>query len=171
MNRIKATVEKELSIGIKEFLSEAKDDLRRIYNEVIQEYYSDYSPRYYDRNYSLYSLLELQYSDKGSGTLGWVFDTDQATPFERGGGSDGLFEHAFRYGWHGGAAGEDASGDSVSVPHYRTPYSIYKHWGDEAEQSRPPYDVWQERVREYERGEGSVKLHNILQERIRNIRL
>lgn len=128
-------------------LDEMEKDLDQIYYRVVREFYADYSPIFYRRNESLYDLLEIENTGD---YLNWGFDSDKATPFERGGGSDGLYEHVFRRGWHGGATGTDKNGYTVNVPSWRTPVPWYSRWGAVAKQApRSPLDAWEQEVSAY----------------------
>ena len=130
-----------------DILKEIELDLQRIYNEVVGEFYSSYSPAFYGRNGSLYDLLVFESSGD---SVRWGFDPSNATPFERGGGSGALYEHVFRQGWHGGATGTDHNGYSVGTPSYREPIPWYSNWGAMAASAgRAPLDAWNQEVEAY----------------------
>lgn len=130
-----------------EVLDEMEQDLNQIYYRIIKEFYADYSPVFYDRTGSLYDLLEVEHTSDG---LSWGFESDNATAFERGGGSEGLYEHVFRRGWHGGATGTDKKGFTVNVPSWRYPIPWYSHWDSVAKQApRSPLEAWEQEIDAY----------------------
>ena len=130
-----------------ELMNGMEQDLRKIYHDTVSEFYADYSPVFYDRTESLYTLLELE--NTGS-EMSWGFESNNATAFERGGGSAGLYEHVFRQGWHGGATGTDSRGYTARIPSWRTPYPYFTQWGNVAPQApRSPLDAWTQEVEAY----------------------
>lgn len=130
-----------------EILDEMEQDLNKIYYTIIKEFYADYSPVFYDRTGSLYDLLQIKNTGEN---LNWYFETDNATAFERGGGKEGLYEHVFRQGWHGGATGTDKHGYTVTTPSWRQPIPWYSNWGSVAEQApRSPLEAWDQEVDAY----------------------
>ena len=134
-----------------EFGTYQQEEVEKLFREAVDEFYAAYSPIFYARSYSLYNALEFepdeygivddQIDDDG------LFKANGVTPFERGGGSEGLFEHVFMQGWHGGASGTDHRGESVSSPHYRTPNEYYTYWGRPAYRSTSPHDLAMRKIR------------------------
>ena len=147
------------------------EHIKEIFEDAIDKFYRDYGPeggepKYYGRNHSLYDLLDVNWPTDGSSSGGAnggasntitelsdlnetdLFNSENATPFERGGGSQGLYELVFKRGYHGGAAGTDRHGKSVSIPHWRTPYpgpengyKGFSRWGQKAERANiSPYN-------------------------------
>lgn len=132
-----------------EFADHQQKMITNIFVDAVQDFYASYDPIYYNRTWSLYNALVLNPNDEYGRfgvqlTASELYDPSGVTPF-RNGDSEGLFDLTIRYGWHGGAAGTDKNGMSVSSPHYRWPYAddgprFYK-WGREAVQSEPPMSV------------------------------
>ena len=128
-----------------------------IFTDAVRGFYNSYDPFFYNRNESLYNVLDMK--PDMYGMLPYVpteqsLFTPNVTPFERGGGAQGLYERVFKQGYHGGATGTDHNGDTREVPSYRTPYPGYAEnaekygstggyfrWGRTAVQSEAPYDV------------------------------
>lgn len=147
VNRVKKQMYDAALSAAHEILDEMEQDLNRFYYDIIKDFYSDYSPVFYNRAESLYDLLVISNNQEG---LTGGFDSDNATAFERGGGSDGLYEHVFRQGWHGGATGTDKHGMTVRVPSWREPFPWYSHWGKQAARARiSPLDAWNESLETY----------------------
>ena len=117
--KIQRAADRAIEQTDRELIDQIEEELKTMYRNIIEEWYAGYSPEFYQRSYSLYDLLEFQ---RDGGNLSWEFVPENITPFERGGGAEGAYEHAFRYGWHGGATGTDKRGEHRSVPSYRKPY-------------------------------------------------
>lgn len=152
-----------------EVLDEMELNLQEIYRRIIDEFYADYSPDHYERTGSLYNLLDIENKE---GTLDWGFESGKATSFERGGGSDGLYEHVFRQGWHGGSTGTDKNGYTVRVPSWRSPVQWYSHWGSVAEQApRSPLEAWEQEVDAYKTDVLPQRYNALYQKQIQKIRI
>lgn len=162
--------------AVTELFQEVKGELREIYHQVIEEYYEDYAPRFYVRNYSLYDLIQIS---EDQDEVAWSFYPERATALERDYGT--VYKSAFLYGWHGGASGEDHNHQSVSTPHWRTPYPYFGNvsrktdhgfyrWGDEAYRSASPFETWEERRESYFRENGREMFIRLLQKHINNIK-
>ena len=116
--------------------------INKIFNEAIDAFYSSYAIKSYHRHNSLYNILSIQKDANGLVILDdpdydSLFDESEMTTMRDGGS---LFDHVFKEGWHGGAAGTDRWGDSVDTPHYRTGKNFI-HWDGPAAQASPsPYE-------------------------------
>ena len=121
--------------------------ISEIFTSAVDRFYASYDPFYYQRAHSLYDLLDIH----GKNVYGILededitednlFDKSVVTPFERGGGAEGLYELVFKHGYHGGAKGTDANEEKRSRMSYRTPYPHFKHWGRYAKKAKKsPYD-------------------------------
>lgn len=176
IQRSQSKINAAVDEAVTELFKEVKDELGEVYRQVIDEYYNDYEPDFYVRNHSLYDLI--QFTDNAD-EMEWSFYPEKATPFERDYGT--VYQSAFLYGWHGGASGEDHNHQSVSTPHWRTPYPYYGdvarktdhgfyRWGKEAYRSAPPYEAWEERRTEYIRENGRAMFIRLLQKHINNIK-
>lgn len=103
--RIERAVHRVMPVVKREFAELFKLRVKQIFDESIYDFYSEYSPRYYHRNESLYNLLEME-SDENM-ISAW-FEPSKMTPFRSGyNGEDGLYDQVFRKGWHGGAGSGD----------------------------------------------------------------
>ena len=130
-----------------------KQKIEEIFKDAVDNFYNSWEPMDdgYDRHLSLYKALDLKNAPQKDGIIDHeetvpydsLFNPKNVTPFERGGGAEGLFEHVFKQGWHGGARGTDKRGVSMGMPHYRTPYGVYRYWGKEAVRAdESPYDYF-----------------------------
>ena len=135
----------------REFGAYQQDQVGKMFRESIDEFYAAYSPAYYNRTYSLYDAIQYEPDEYGiiddqidSDSL---FSSEYVTPFERGGGSQGLFDLVFMAGWHGGATGTDKRGKSRDVPTYRKPYGRYTMWGRTAVRSTSPQELAMKKIR------------------------
>lgn len=111
--RIQRAVDKVMPTVKREFIELLKLRVKQIFDESVYDFYSDYTPRYYHRNESLYNLLEMESDDN---MLSAWFEPSKMTGFRSGyKGEDGLYDQVFRKGWHGGAG----SGDYTTMNHTR----------------------------------------------------
>ena len=109
IERSQKKINKAVEDAIIELFDELKVSLQDIYKTTIDEFYESYPTNgslRYDRNYSLYDLIEFT---SGKDELGWDFNEAEATSLERSYGT--VFNLAFIEGWHGGAAGRDSRGN------------------------------------------------------------
>ena len=118
-------------------------ELTRIYNAVIADWYDDYVPQYYNRNYSLFDLPELVVHADAS--VDMKYKSEKITP-TRGGNRDYIFMLTFIGGSHGGAPKNSMYGPGNL--HYRRPVKYWSHWGSAAKWSPAPYTEIQDRVDE-----------------------
>lgn len=134
-----------------EFGEYQQKKVEELFRSAVDSFYAAYSPEFYGRSYSLYDALDYQPDEYGiiddQIDNDSLFSAEGVTPFERGGGSQGLFELVFMEGWHGGAAGTDRRGEERSVPSYRTPYDRYFRWGRQAFRSESPHDIAMRKIR------------------------
>lgn len=180
IQRSQQKINQAVDDALTELFREVKNELGEVYRQVIQEYYEDYVPQFYVRHHSLYNLIQFT---ENPDEIEWAFYPEKATPLERDYGT--VYKSSFLYGWHGGASGEDHNGESVSTPHWRTPYpwlfqtmgsprrraSVgYWRWGDEAYKSTSPYETWEERRADYIRENGRPMFIRILQQHINDIK-
>lgn len=102
--------------------------IESLFREAVSEWYGAFTPGEfgsppYQRSNSMYNVLEIVFDGEG------MVDTDNVDAlYNEGAMGDGLFDHVFKQGWHGGKAG---SGN----PHYRKPYGIWKYYSRPAVQT------------------------------------
>jgi len=124
--------------------------IQECFRDAVAAFYDNYQPKYYDRNESLYDILDTELT----GESYWIsFHPENMTPYRTGyTGEDGLYQTVFKEGWHGGAAyGEDHP--SPGVPHWRTPEGIYRYWGRRAAKAADsPFDDFKYRLQDYADG-------------------
>jgi len=150
--------------SIREIIPQIGEKYEEIFHWAVNEFYGDYSPEIYTRNYSLYDVVEIN-ADEEDMTISYIGAPENATPFRKGGGT--VFELSFLEGYHGGAASgnytvmpqsdPDDSGFTVrytphpdpGTPYWRTPHPWYTDWGRAAEWSIPPADVFMENKNNY----------------------
>lgn len=105
-----------------------KEELERIGNDVITEWYSKYDPYFYDRYGGLYNafVVRLQGANYsvyfGASLMNDVYH--QSTNW--------IFKNSFIEGWHGGSRHN-------GIPYWRTPHPDYTNWGRPAKRSFSPY--------------------------------
>ena len=157
--------------------------IKDIFNESIDAYYGAYSPGYYDRqgdmgghSGGLYDLLNTV-----PGSTGIVRDSsaedlvDESRMHAGREGFGGLYEIAYKRGWHGGAAsGPDHPLNGT--PYYRTPYEVYSYWGRKAVISTPPSSIFEDSLSRLKQNELKPKFNEIVHrhndqamERVRNM--
>ena len=86
----------------KEFFPMQEKKIKKIYKSVIDDFYADYRPHFYNRrdNGSLYKLLKCR-SDTEH--IYMSFDPSEISYRNGYAGEDGLYRTVFIEGWHGGA--------------------------------------------------------------------
>lgn len=135
---------------IKTILQQAPEDEKRIFNEIIDEWYDSYKDRTTD------------YSPLGSLKNAYVFHPydkeneevpDPSEDKDLGGVShhqrnnEIIFNNAFLAGYHGGSWGK---GLSKKVPHYRKGMN-YSHWGRKAVSTYSPRERTDSAIKNYEK--------------------
>lgn len=157
----------------RDWLTLIEQNVRRIFNEAVDAFYSDYTPNVYDRSNSLYNLLQMK---RGEDYIDMWFDTSKMTSFRNGyNGEDGLFDQVFVKGWHGGADHGDYStfvrfNDDMSyeqtvftphpnpgTPFWREPVPYYTRWGEPARVAPiSPQKNYEEKLSEYQTSQSGI---------------
>lgn len=164
---------------LKYFENDADKAARELFVKVLDEWYRDYTPKYYRRRYSLYDAVESEIDDTGWSL--W-FDDEKVGEYRRSDGStynmttsghggygveDRLFIKAFMEGWHGGAK-SGRKHPSPGVPYWRMPEPYYSHWGRPAKRTLfaglTPHEELVRRFRHYESTIGQQRLDEYYQE-------
>ena len=168
-SKVKIAVQQALHATWADFFVVVDKRVHDIFNAVIQDFYSDYSPGYYDRHESLYEILQTEVSED---SLSIWFDPSKMTPFRSGyDGEDGLYDQVFRHGWHGGAASGEKH-PATGTPYWRTPIPYYSHWGRRAAVSSvPPLEDMQRRVEDYEKYEMQADFDRAWAAHAKNIKI
>lgn len=146
--KAKQELQKALANTMRDYFALAEDRVKTIFNETVQDFYGSYTPMYYDRNESLYDILETSADDT---SLSIGFDPGKMTSFRSGySGEDGLYDQVFRRGWHGGA-GSGEGHPAPGKPYWRTPIPQFYNWGDEAPVAAvSPLEDFKRRLADYE---------------------
>lgn len=118
MEKEKKEIQKKVDKAIPKFEKNLayrlKKQVYKMFNEVVDEFYASYTPRFYQRNKrtGMRSMLKVRID----GPL-FIMEFDENALSYRNGysGEDGLYTTVFREGWHGGAQ----LGGDMLVP-YRT---------------------------------------------------
>ena len=125
-------LEKKLNDMNKKYPLKYKEELERIGDHVITDWYSTYEPIFYNRRGSLYNAFRVNLNG-----------TDYSVEFDYNllGGdkvNELIFENSFIRGYHGGAA-DGVGHPNPGVPYWRTPYPLLTNWGRPALRSFSPY--------------------------------
>lgn len=168
-SKVKVAVRQALHDTWSDFFVVVDERVHEIFNSVIQDFYSSYTPEHYDRNESLYEILQTEVADD---SLSISFEPSKMTPFRSGyDGEDGLYDQVFRHGWHGGAASGEGH-PSSGTPYWRTPVPYYNRWGHEAAiASTSPLDDMRRRVADYEKNEMQADFDRIWSVYAKNIKI
>ena len=155
----KATT-KASELAIQEFGAYQREEIARIFNSAVDQFYEAYSPRFYKRTHSLYDVLDMKIDNSGGVNYGNeslfrdLYDESQMTS-TRSGGS--IFDQVFVHGYHGGAPSIDSGKAEIwgkhpdpGTPYYRKPGFVkypnsnrrkwhrYGKWGRKAIQTKAP---------------------------------
>lgn len=136
VDQIEEEITKRVQVAAKaaasRFFPLYKKEVEEIFKKAVDEFYNSYTPDIYDRRYSLYDVLEIQF--KPPLTLVGYFKPEVMTSTGGGrgySGEDGIFKKVFEEGFHGGA--HPGIG-------YRTPVYIWNTWSDrKVVKSASPY--------------------------------
>lgn len=113
-------------------------DYKHIIEDSINEWYDSYSPSSYGRMSTASDWYNAEQG--GLGEINAEFIAGQYTSNQDPGH---VFDYAFYQGYHGGSLGKaDMSGDTPSVPSYRTPVPQFYFWGSPAVQTTPIYNIF-----------------------------
>lgn len=165
-----------------QFWQEVDQDIRQIFKEAMDDFYSDYTQSYYDRRGSLYDIIM---TDVKPMSLSIWFTPEPMTFHDEDIGEGGLYDLVFRRGYHGGAESGDTTtytiqqgnrkGERVTVdtphpnpgtPYWRKPYPYYLQWGRPAERAdTPPLQDVKNRAKQYSAGPMKQKFINMLMAR------
>lgn len=157
-----------------EYFEVVDKKIHELYKETIDEFYQDYSPRFYERNESLYNLLQTKCDDD---ELTMSFNPSKIK-YRNGytespqseGVPGGLYDLVFRQGWHGGGMvrgsmlypigryenGKPRAYDGIYENGYYKPYADrdYKYsWIVANRASISPLDKFTQRINKYQKNE------------------
>lgn len=145
----------------------AEQRIKVMFKDVVKDFYADYTPILYDRNYGLFDLLETEATPE---QLSIHTNPLNMTGYRNGyHGDSGLYDLVFRHGWHGGAdhgdytrsySPDSAEGFTVistphpnpGTPYWREPVPFYTRWGVQAVSSEPPIEAFRAKLNEYNNG-------------------
>lgn len=152
-----------------EYLEILSTNYKSMFNKAVRDFYHDYSPSLYKRNYSLYDLLQIEYGsdDVGMYMRTW-YESDNITTYRKQSeGKDGLFNTVFLEGWHGGAKSGPGHPD-IGTPYWRYPKPYYSTWFSKKAERAPvsPYDAFIEEKKKYKASYGSKTFQSIFDRRL-----
>ena len=105
-----------------------KDELERVGDHIITEWYSKYDPIFYDRYGGLYNAFVVRLT----GTNYSVYFGSSLMKDVYNQSVNWIYKNSFIEGYHGGSRHN-------GIPYWRTPYPNYTAWGRPALRSFSPY--------------------------------
>lgn len=133
-----------------------KEGVEPSFYTAVDNFYSDYDPIIYGRNYSLGNILGTEVGDDYAEIS---FEESNMTVFRNG--NSGLYDLVFKEGWHGGAKSGEGH-PREGTPYWRRGYvggngSFYSiGWGRPAKRAPiPPYEDTAMRIKEFVNNEGN----------------
>ena len=118
------------------YAKKVEKDLKEVGKKVIDDWYSDYIPNLYRREYSLYKAFRVQVKN---GKFSVSFSPYYMRAYHHRVENDYIFDNSFLDGWHGGA--DKGKGHPFpGYPMYREPNPYYTNWYFIAERSFSPYE-------------------------------
>lgn len=141
-------VRKDLPIIPQEIGKEAAlyvyEDVNRIFEDGVKEYYAAYSPMYYGRTNSLLHAFQI---DLDGSFIKWTVNAGLLPDSHRV-GSSYIFQYMFEEGYHGGA--NTAGGMLWRTPPPGAGRRPYTAWGRPAAQTEAPSDIIERNISAYE---------------------
>lgn len=123
--------------AIKEVSADIPEDLETIYREAVSAWYRAYIPSAYSRNYSLYSLIDVERGGDAGNGIGWKVSGDNMTKAQWGKGSFNPWYQIYYGGYHGGPIGRRTmDGDFITMwspPHSAPIPNLFQIGIDELE--------------------------------------
>ena len=156
----------------KEILKGLSSEIKKKYNEAMEQFYSDYSGRKkYQPRKSLLDRIQTTDDIANNRVFFDIPEDDLIGPDRRGNDSLARFKKIWDEGYHGGATQGDytrikKTGEEIYTPHPNpgTPYyrkgPYYLSWGREAVKTTPPAELWAKKKKELE--EEATKKRNDL---------
>ena len=114
-------------------------DYKNIIDEMIKDYYYDYSPIYYRRQYSLYQAYKIYNTSKA---IDIDFDA-QYMEAEHRINNEYIYKWMFEEGYHGGARHKMTRDGETTYMQWRTPHPLAVASGNAV---GPPYRRWSKRT-------------------------
>lgn len=127
-----------------------KKELQKVGEKVIDEWYEDYIPNAYRRQYSLYKAFKVSVN-RNKGIFNISFSHTYMKNFKHFTGkkttdiNEYIFDISFMQGWHGGA-NKGKEHPFPGIPFYREPFPYYTSWYYIAEKSFSPYEKMYEKM-------------------------
>lgn len=145
------------------------DRMQELFQNVIEDFYNSYTPKYYGRNESLYNLLHVEVGGDGD-YISVGFEPEKMTPMRHGG--TGLYDQVFKKGWHGGADSGEGH-PSPDTPYWRTPFPDFSNWCENpaAIAAISPLDDFKRVIKEYESGEMVAEFNRLWEINKRKIKI
>ena len=92
--------------------------IKQINDKIIEKWYDQFIPEYYDRTESLFDVLQIKATSDGGVDL--TFDTDAIDNVYHHQNSDIIYHNVYELGYHGGSLGKpDIVGYSPAEPSWR----------------------------------------------------
>lgn len=158
---------KAIEKALPKFVEKMDKELKNRYELSVDRFYESYNPQFYERRYSLYSLLQTDY-DQSKKTYNLEFDPSKlqytgADAASYSHGESGLYNTVFRGGFHGGAYHD---GDF----YWRKPYPYYTQWGRKAAYSELSIlEDFKNRIHKYETGKMKTDFVNAYNSAFRSL--
>lgn len=158
--RLKQNLDKIAEMVSKDLAEAQEKDVKRIFNEAVEDYYDNYNPTVYGRDSKgLYDLLVFESDETGS-YAGYDPDNIGYDWFRKDGINNEsgfkqyLYDITFLQGYHGGADKIAANKEekygvhpSPGTPWYRRPVGYYIDWGIRSQKdSVPPVKIVRDKV-------------------------
>ena len=150
---VKTAADEAADIALEKAIKEFMEPIRENFDKYVDDFYNSYSPRVYQRRFSMHEIYKPEINKLGEKKLELVINYEDGEMTFRGGGT-GLLELTFGQGFHGGAAGTDHNGTTVSYPFTRAPVDRWWQWNHAAMKSDSPYEQFQEWFDSYWSGGG-----------------
>lgn len=175
-----------------EYFEVAEKKIKKIYNTVIDYFYSSYIPNFYDEEYRRGSLYYLLQTECKKDCLSISFDPSRisyrngyAESSNSEGVSGGIYDLVFRQGWHGGAlidgkmrypVGIQSNGlykpyDGIGNKPYETYNDVAKFYWGKAHKTRSPLEHFRSMIDEYQKTEYQQDYEKIWNKNKSNIKI
>ena len=170
-NRADAAVKEALKKAAPEVIKFEKKKYKEIYDGVVYDFYSSYSPKRYKRRRSMFNMLEFEEGDLRISSVDFnekkmtTFRNGHSNKYSESPNEENLLMTVFVEGYHGGAKKGDQTKfrgtvletphPNPGIPHWRAGKRFLK-WGKEAARSESPYHEADKKMAEAEKEGGAI---------------